>query len=304
MTMFRHLRRLCHDNRAVAMTEFALAAPIMLTAGLGGLEAANLAVTHMKVSQAAMQIADNASRIGDETALLNRPISETDIIDLLMGADLQMGGGLDLYQFGRVIVSSLETDPDDPSGEQQWIHWQRCKGELRVNSSYGDEGDGKGDPSFVGMGPAGEEVLAMPGDAVMFVEVVYEYQPIVTDAWVGDRMIRTFSSFTVRDSRDLSQIYQEDPFNPVDPATCNKFDRFGERTGTRSSGGGWNWYTDKTGGSTTSSGGASSTSGGTGTTSGGGTSTTSGGGTSTSSGGVSSGNASSGGASSGGKKPK
>ena len=299
MTMFRHLRRLCHDNRAVAMTEFALAAPIMLTAGLGGLEAANLAVTHMKVSQAAMQIADNASRIGDETALLNRPISETDIIDLLMGADLQMGGGLDLYQFGRVIVSSLETDPDDPSGEQQWIHWQRCKGELRVNSSYGVEGDGKGDPSFVGMGPAGEEVLAMPGDAVMFVEVVYEYQPIVTDAWVGDRMIRTFSSFTVRDSRDLSQIYQEDPFNPVDPATCNKFDRFGERTGTRSGGGGWNWYTDKTGGSTTSSGGASSTSGGTSTTSGGGTSTTSGGGTSKSSGG-----ASSGGASSGGKKPK
>lgn len=324
MTMFRTLRRLRRDTRAVAMTEFALAAPLMLTVGLGGLEAAHLAVTHMRVSQTAMQIADNASRIGDETALLNRPISETDIIDLLMGADLQMGGGLDLYKFGRVIVSSLETDPDDPSGEQQYIHWQRCKGELRVTSSYGDEGDGKGDPSFVGMGPAGQEVLAMPGDAVMFVEVVYEYQPIITDAFVGDRMIRTFASFTVRDSRDLSQIYQEDPLNPVDAATCDTYDRFRTTEKARRGAGGWNWDYDKSsggstsGGTSTTSGGTSSTSGGTSTTSGGtsttsgGTSTTSGGtsttsgGTSTTSGGTSttSGGASSGGASSGGKKPK
>lgn len=302
MGIMNQLRRLRRDNRAVAMTEFALAAPLMLTAGLGGLEAANLAVTHMRVSQAAMQIADNASRIGDDTALLNRPISETDIIDLLMGADLQMGGKLDLYKFGRVILSSLETDPDDPSGIQQWIHWQRCMGQLVVNSTYGVEGDGRGDPSFVGMGPAGQEVLAMPGDAVMFVEIVYEYQPMVTDAWVGDRMIRTFAAFTVRDSRDLSQIHQEDPTMPVEPATCDKFERFRIDEHERKTGGGWNWSYQGGGSgssSSTSSSGGSSTTGGSTTTTSGGTTTTSGG-TSTTTGGASSGGASSGGASSGG----
>jgi hypothetical protein len=232
---------LLRDTRAAAMTELALAAPLVLTAGLGGLEAANLAVTHMKISQTAMQIADNASRIGDESTIENRPITETDILDLMLGADLQAGEKLDLYGFGRVIISSLETDPDDPSGTQQWIHWQRCMGQLEATSSYGVEDDGKGDPGFVGMGPPGEEVMAMPGDAVMFVEVIYEYQPIITDAWVGDRMIRTFSSFTVRDSRDLSEIYEENAANPVDPATCDKYERFRDDDNPRREGGGWNW---------------------------------------------------------------
>lgn len=323
----RFLRRLRRDNRAVAMTEFALAAPLMLTAGLGGLEAANLAVTHMKISQAAMQIADNASRIGDETVLKDRPISETDIIDLLMGADLQTGGKLDLYKFGRVILSSLETDPADP--DQQWIHWQRCMGEFDATSSYGVEGDGLGDPSFVGMGPAGLEVMAMPGDAVMFVEIVYEYQPIITDAWVGDRMIRAHAAFTVRDDRDLSQIHQEDPLDPVEAATCNKFERFRTDENKRKTGGGWNWSykgghnggssttssttggtgsggsttttSSTSGGSTTTSGGTTTTSGGSTTTSGG-TTTTSGGTTTTSGGNGSSGNGNGGNGNGGGKK--
>ena len=235
------LSRLLRDSRATAMTELALAAPLILTAGLGGLEAANLAVTHMKISQTAIQIADNASRMGEESVLDNRPVTETDILDLLLGADLQAGGKLDIYNFGRVIVSSLETDPDDPTGTQQWIHWQRCLGKLEVNSSFGEEGDGKGDPGFAGMGPPGQEVMAMPDDAVMFVELVYEYQPIITDAWVGDREIRSFASFTVRDDRDLSKIYEDNPDNPVQAATCDRYDRFRSDENPRRETGGWEW---------------------------------------------------------------
>lgn len=275
----RLFRRILRDQQALALTEFALAAPLLLSAGLYGLEASNLALTHMKVSQAAMMIADNASRIGDESVLLERPITETDINDLLLGADLQTGKKLDLFKFGRVFISSLETDPDDPTGEQQWIHWQRCKGELVVNSSYGEEGDGKGNPSFVGMGPPGEEVMAMPGEAVMFVEIVYEYQPIITDAFVGDRMIRTRASFTVRDNRDLTQIYEKDPLSPVSASTCDKYDRFRTDEHKRRGAGGWKWNFGSgagssststsggttTGGSSTSTGGSSTTSGGTST---------------------------------------
>lgn len=233
--------RILFDTRAAAMTEFALAAPLILTVGLGGLEAANLAVTHMQINQTALQIADNASRVGDDTALDERAVTETDILDLLMGADLQAGNHLDLYRFGRVIVSSQQTDPDDPTGTQQYIHWQRCMGQLEVTSSYGEEGDGKGDPGFEGMGPPGQKVLAMPDDAVMFVEVVYEYQPIVTDAWVGDRMIRATAAFTVRNDRDLSGLYEENPDNPVLAATCDRFDRFRTDENERRGAGGWNW---------------------------------------------------------------
>lgn len=241
MQMIRTIRRLLRDTHAVAMTEMALSAPIVLTAGLFGLETANLAITHMKISQASMMIADNASRIGEESALQQRRIYEGDIIDLLHGADLQVGEAIDLYQHGRVILSSLETDPDDPAREQQWVHWQRCMGKLNHASQYGDPGNGKGDPSFVGMGPPGEEVMAMPGGAVMFVEIAYEYQPIVTDAFIQDRMINVFGSFIVREGRDLSEIYDEDTLAPGDPATCDKFERFRTNENPRREAGGWDW---------------------------------------------------------------
>ena len=101
----------------------------------------------MKVSQAAMMIADNASRIGDDSVLLDRPITETDITDLLLGADLQTGKKLDLYRFGRVIVSSLETDPDDPTGEPQGAaHTFVAHHLARVEQQHLgglDEGDGE-----------------------------------------------------------------------------------------------------------------------------------------------------------------
>lgn len=246
------LKRLRASTAAVAMTEFALAAPLMLTVGLYGLEMANYAITHLKISQAAMHVADNASRIGDTSTLVNRKIYEADINDLLYGVDLQAGDGIDLLEYGRVVVSSLEVDPGDPSGEQQYIHWQRCKGKKNFVSSYGIEGDGLGDPSFLGMGPAGEEVIAMPGEAVIFVEVSYTYQPIVTDAFISNREIKVFSSFNVRDDRDITQVYQVDPASPDTPSDCGTFSGYKPtRTLAPSNSGGWdwNWFNGGAGGS-------------------------------------------------------
>ena len=232
--------RLRLDTVAIAATEFALAAPLLLTTGLWGFETANLAITHMRVSQAATHIADNASRIGDTSALIQRKTYEEDIEDLFLGSNIQAGDALNLYDHGRVILSSLETEPGSDSG-QNYIHWQRCKGHRRVASSYGLEGDGRGDPGFAGMGPAGQEVFAMEGEAVMFVEIVYEYQPIVTDAFIRDRIIRATSAFNVRHDRDLSQIYTRKPDREPSKAECSRFDGYGDAREARREEGGWDW---------------------------------------------------------------
>ena len=220
MSMGGFLSRLRRNVSGVAITEFALSAPFLLGFGLWGIETANLALTNMKVSQLAMHIADNASRIGDTSTLEDRKIYESDINDLLYGAFLQSGGGLDIYKHGRVIVSSLEVE--DGSGNQ-YIHWQRCKGERKHLSSYGEEGD---DLGTKGMGPAGHEVLAQEGDAVIFVEVNYLYQPLVSEMFVPNTAISATSAFTVRDDRDLSQIYQSDPSAPATISRCSIYDSF------------------------------------------------------------------------------
>lgn len=210
------LRRLLRDRSGVAMTEFALGAPFLLMAGLWGAESANYALVNMKMSQLAIHLADNASRVGDTSTLQNRKVYESDINDIIYGAQVQ-AGDLGLYDRGRVIISSLQVDDEN---DYQFIKWQRCRGALEAESSYGDEGDGL-DGSMSGMGPTGTEVSAEPGDAVIFVELVYTYRPFISDRFVGSTEIRAIASFTVRDKRDLSQIYQRDTGAPDQVQTCD-----------------------------------------------------------------------------------
>lgn len=208
-------RKLARDCSGVALTEFALIAPIFLTLGLAGADTVNYVVVNMRVSQVALQIADNASRVGEQDVLVDRRIFESDVNDLLTGAD-RLADGLDLFDNGRVIISSLEVNAEDG----QWIHWQRCEGDKVHDSQYGDEGDGETGTSFPGMGPAGAEIKATPGNAVMFVEVSYNYQPITPISALEGKEINYTASFNVRDVRDLTKIYQKDPSDPDPVASC------------------------------------------------------------------------------------
>jgi hypothetical protein len=212
-TSAKLLKRLARDRSGVAMTELALSLPLLLTVGLYGAETANLTLTHMKVGQVAMHLADNASRIGDTSTLMNRKIYEADINDLLLGAHLQ-SKGLNFFDRGRAVVSSLEVKTH-PAG-QQWIRWQRCKGMMNVGSAYGSENN-----HVTGMGPAGQQVTAPTGGAVIFVEVFYRYEPLVSNRFFGTPLVKTTAAVMVRDNRDLSALYQRNPLAPVPVSRCN-----------------------------------------------------------------------------------
>ena len=220
MTGRAFLRRLAASRSGVAATEFAIALPFLLGVGLMGLEVANRAVVQMQVSQLATQIADNASRIGDTSTLQNRKIYESDLNDLFQGAEIQGGRRIELFENGRVIISSLEVAPD--TDDQQYIHWQRCLGMKNHTSTYGLEGDGL-DGGLPGMGPAGEEVTAFPDEAVIFVEIAYDYQSLVGETFGFGDEVRATASFTVRDDRDLAQIYQRDEADPDPVASCSVY---------------------------------------------------------------------------------
>ncbi|MEP3051711.1 MAG: TadE family protein [Erythrobacter sp.] len=215
-------RKLLRDNNALALTEFAFVAPILLLLGFAGLELANYAVVNMRLNQAAVHVADNASRIGDRDVLAAQRIFEGDINDLFIGVNLQAGTALDLYENGRVILSSLEQNSDDG----QWIHWQRCKGEKNEVSAYGPQGTGETGTSFVGMGETGRELQAQSGEAVMYVEIFYTYQPIIGNAFSAEFAqpleLSAEAAFNVRGTRDLTDLFSRTP--PATPSTCDIFD--------------------------------------------------------------------------------
>jgi hypothetical protein len=193
------MSRLMRDCSGVAAVEWALSAPLVLTMFLNGAELTNYAIAKMRVSQIALHVADNASRIGTDSLLTAPQISETQINDLLLGANLQ-GGGLDLQNHGRVIVSSLEpiAPPTNPTGKFK-VHWQRCYGAKVFPSSYGDQGN----TNLTHFGPVGKQVSAVPETGgVIYVEVAYDYQPLISAKLVPSGMMHDVATMVVRDDRD------------------------------------------------------------------------------------------------------
>lgn len=197
------------DTRGVAMVEMAFTLPIMVLIGFGGLEIASLTLANTRISQIALTAADNAGRIASGSNLATPQVREIDINEVFTGAQLQ-SGDLNLQTNGRIILSSLQVHPTHGG---QWIAWQRCYGNRPSSpSSFGLQGAGTTAPGITGMGPAGRQITAVAGSAVMFVEIVYNYQPLLYGQWLGTRVIRSTAAFTVREPRDYSTV--NNPANP------------------------------------------------------------------------------------------
>lgn len=199
------------------MIEFAYSLPILMALGGFGMEAANLASVNHQISQAALALADNMSRVGATSSLSTQQIRESDVNDGLTGVRRQTGP-IQLTTRGRVILSSLQQN----SSGGQWIAWQRCAGMKVVSSSYGNQGTGATGTGFAGMGPATARVTAPPGSAVMFVEIVYDYPGLFGTMFLPARTIRYEASFVVRDERDLTGGPSNNGiFNPTPAATAS-----------------------------------------------------------------------------------
>lgn len=215
----RLARKLRGDRSGMALIEFAFTLPIFIGLGFYGVEVSNLAITQMKMSQIALNMADNASRIGTLNATLGaKVITEQQINDVFQAAALQAGAA-GLYQDGRTILSSLEVNAQGG----QTIMWQRCKGMDLEDSNYGAQGTGATGTGFAGMGPAGDTIQASAGTAVMFVELHYTYHPLFGSMFMGERELYQEAAYTVRDSREIGKP----PTNNVSAArrsTCDKYD--------------------------------------------------------------------------------
>ena len=247
-------RRFRDDRSGLALLEFAFTAPLVVTLGLWGVETANLALANLRVSQVALNLADNASRVGVQSTLVTQQLREVDINDVFAAARAQ-GAAWDLTTRGRITLSSLEADKDG----KQTIHWQRClgmKSGAGYDSTYGRTTISGGSPAAAdsttapydptagvntsmsgadnsashpgsvipgGMGETGAKVVSPNNSGVMFVEINYDYKPVVGTGWLpnGAAKLRYIASFIVRDRRDFGQVYNPSPAATL--MTCNKY---------------------------------------------------------------------------------
>lgn len=215
------------------MLEFAFTLPLVLAVGGWGVELSNLALCNLRVSQYALNLADHASRVGQDVSGGVSNLRESDINDVLQGAKLE-GTSVALTTRGRITVSSLENVKQSyDSARVQRIHWQRCLGVMSgtgYDSSYGVVATSAGSDATQanagltvgtdGMGDTGAKVNAPNDSGVMFIEVNYQYKPLFGSLYVSPRIIHYIATFIVRDNRLFNQIYNPSP--TATPMTCDK----------------------------------------------------------------------------------
>ncbi|KZE18756.1 MULTISPECIES: TadE/TadG family type IV pilus assembly protein [Sphingomonas] len=209
------------DRRGVALMEFALSLPVILPIGLYAVELSNFGLQQLRLSQATLTLSDNISRVGVDTTMATQQLREVDVNEVIEGLRRQTEN-FRLTTNGRVTISSLET-----KNGTQWIHWQRCVGLKRgagYDSSYGREGDGgAAGTSFHGMGNPAQPVTAPEGAAVIFVEINYDYQPLISPYFLGSRKLQQTASYIVRDNRELA-VGVTDPAPRADERmTCDRY---------------------------------------------------------------------------------
>jgi hypothetical protein len=191
-------RGVWRDRSGLALIEFAYALPLLLTIGLAGTEAANLALVTLRINQLAMLAADNAARV-------RISMDEGDVNEVMVGMRFA-GSGIKFGERGRVIVSDIEPNGLIGTNGGQKITWQRCFGAKNAVSAYGAQGTGATGPALrYGVAPAGpattEEAGTTPVDngALIVAEVRYTYVPLVASMFMGNRELRAVQTFPVRD---------------------------------------------------------------------------------------------------------
>ncbi len=182
----------------MAMVEFALTLPLLMTLILVGLELTNFVLANHRVRQIAAMTADNASR-------LRTQMSEAYVNQLFVGVQ-KSGAGMDFQNRGRVILSSVQ---NNAAGNGQWIRWQRCYGNLSRASKYGVQGKGQSDATL----PTINGLVAQPGSAIMYAEAEFQYKPLILSSFLNNRRIVHETAFIVRQRTDFS-------ISGSSPSTC------------------------------------------------------------------------------------
>lgn len=199
----RFASRLRADTSGLALVEFAFSLPILLSFGMIGTEAAMYVQMHTKMSQIALVTADNASRIGESSALQVKRVDEADINDILDGAEKQSDND-NFYTHGRVVISGIQYNAQN----SPFVAWQRCRGALTYTPVIGPQGTAKTNTSLsAGVGKPNQLVKPIPDTEMIYVEVAFQYQSLFGIAPFARNILTDQAVFNVRDQRDLSQVY-------------------------------------------------------------------------------------------------
>ena len=181
-----------------------------------GLETANLTLTSLRVSQAALNLSDNASRMGQAIAnSTSRTVYESDVNQMLTGLGLQ-AGDIEILERGRVILSSWSATVMVASGSTG----SGARGRPIISPTMVPKTPGQPALPLLEWAKPGMRSRHQTEPQSCLSKIIYEHEPLFGDLFYQNKIIRHEAVFNIRDNRNLGAGVVADG-EPA--ATCNLY---------------------------------------------------------------------------------
>ncbi len=161
-----NLRTLKRDENGVAMIEFAIAAPVLVTLLLGCIDLAVYLSAHQRISRAAYTMSNLLTQ-------MDQGLTESQVSDMMLALD-QVSKPFNISDDGVATITAIIGEGVDGVAPDSYsVAWQRCYGPNPSGSDYGPE-----DATVTGDAlPA--NTITTTGQILVVTEVQYEYEPIL-----------------------------------------------------------------------------------------------------------------------------
>lgn len=167
--LLRRLARFGRDRRGVAAIEFAILAPVLTFALLGGTELSRYTLMHQKMDRVSASVSNMVAQ-SSTMKLVD--------FDNMWGAAIAMAKPFDMGgTTSKVIISFIVAESDTTYR----VQWQRAgAGTLAQSSQLGTEGGTAAMPAGVTM---------KQGDTIVAVEVYATYAPFMFAEVIGSTLV-------------------------------------------------------------------------------------------------------------------
>ncbi|MFM9890926.1 MAG: TadE/TadG family type IV pilus assembly protein [Rickettsiales bacterium] len=171
------LHRFWRDRRGIAITEFALVLPVLMTLLYGAIEITRYILITQKVEKLSHTIADVTGQSDKKVTLVQ--------LGQMMAATSDIMNPYEMGPNGRTFISSVYRKPGDTNASIVWQYPRTGTsdsggGTLAVGSTIGTKGQ-------VPVLPSGFSVDER--ENVIVAEVYYQFSPLLTNRWFGTTTI-------------------------------------------------------------------------------------------------------------------
>lgn len=166
ISRYTNLRSVKKDENGIAMLEFAIAAPVLVTLLLGCIDLAVFLAAHQRISRSAYTMSNLMTQ-------MDQGLTERQVNDMMLALD-QVSQPFNISDDGVATITAIIGEGVSGAAPNAYsVAWQRCYGPNPTGSEFG------ADDSVVNSGAIPANTIMTTGQILVVTEVEYTYEPIL-----------------------------------------------------------------------------------------------------------------------------